>query len=96
MFKTRPQLVGELIGETLRELGLEIPLAQKRLLDAWGVVAGPLVEQYTTEKLIKNQTLVVRISNPALRQDLLYRRSELIPQLNAAAGMQVIFDIKIS
>ena len=72
------------------------PLAdQKRLIDAWDTVAGPTVARYTTQKYIKNQTLYVRIANPALRQDLSMMRSQLLQRLNSHVGSMVIADIRI-
>jgi predicted nucleic acid-binding Zn ribbon protein len=43
---------------------------------------------------IQNQTLVVKTSVPALRADLSMRRRELVQQLNAHVGAQVITDIR--
>lgn len=79
----------------LRAQGLETPLLQKRLIDAWDTVAGPTVARYTTQKYIKNQTLYVRIANPALRQDLSMMRSQLLQRLNSHVGSMVIADIRI-
>lgn len=79
----------------LRQDGLETPLRQKRLLDAWETVTGSMVARYTGEKFIKNQTLHVKITNPALRQDLSMMRSQLLKRLNAEVGAMVISDIHI-
>lgn len=80
----------------MRNNGLETPLLQKRLLDSWDSVVGDLVARYTTEKVIRNQTLYVRISSPAMRSDLSMRKTELVRLLNNKAGGQVIADIKIN
>lgn len=80
--------------QVLREQGLETPLNQKRLVDSWPEVAGPVVARYTLNTYIYNQTLYVRLSNPALRSDLSMRRQELTEKLNAAVGEQVITDVR--
>ena len=80
--------------QVLREQGLETPLNQKRLVDAWPEVVGPIVSRYTLNTYIYNQTLYVRLSNPALRSDLSMRRQELTEKLNAAVGEQVITDVR--
>ncbi len=84
----------DLILRSLREQGLETPLQQKRLVEAWPIVAGPVVARYTLNTYIYNQTLYVRLSNPALRSDLSMRRKELTEQLNKYVGNQVITDIR--
>ncbi len=96
MFSKKPKPLGELIRESLRRNGLETPLQQHRLLEAWDKVCGPTIASYTKEKTIRNQTLCVRIENPSLRQDLSMMRSKLIERLNAEAGAQIIVEIKFS
>ena len=70
VFRRDVQQVKNLILQVLREQGLETPLQQKRLVEAWPEVAGPVIAQYTLNTYIYNQTLYVRLSNPALRADL--------------------------
>lgn len=95
MFKHRVLSLDDVVGQFLRHEGLETPLQQKRLIDAWGKVAGNVVEKYTAEKFIRNQTLFVKIQNPALRSDLSMMRSELVRKLNAEVGSMLITDVKI-
>ena len=56
MFRRDVKPLGEILMKLLRDEGLETPLQQKRLIDAWETVAGAMVARYTTEKFIKNQT----------------------------------------
>ena len=95
MFRRNVQTLDEVLMKMLRAQGLETPLLQKRLIDAWDTVAGPTVARYTTQKYIKNQTLYVRIANPALRQDHSLMRDQLLQRLNSHVGSMVIADIRI-
>lgn len=95
MFRRSVQNISDLLSFYLRQNGLETPLLQRRLVDAWDAVAGSIVAKYTSEKFIKNQTLFVKITNPALRSDLSMMRSQLVKKLNAAVGSQIITDIRI-
>ena len=94
MFKRRVLSLDDVVGQFLRHEGLETPLQQKRLIDAWGKVAGNVVEKYTAEKFIRNQTLFVKITNPALRADLSMMKTQLVSKLNQEAGSFVIADIR--
>ncbi|MGP1481089.1 MAG: DciA family protein [Hoylesella enoeca] len=94
MFKRDVLPLSQILQRLLREGGFETPLNQKRLVESWSKVAGPTVAHYTSETFIKNQTLFVKLLNPALRQDLLMMRSQLICRLNAEVGSQVITDIR--
>ncbi|HEY9551025.1 MAG TPA: DUF721 domain-containing protein [Prevotella sp.] len=96
MFKRKVQPLAEVLQKVLRDGGLETPLNQKRLIDAWDEVMGPTITNYTGEKFIKNQTLFVKITNPALRQDLSMMRSQMVRRLNEAVGNgMVISDVKV-
>ena len=72
MFRRDVKSLDDILQKFLRDEGLETPLLQKRLMDAWDGVVGETVSRYTTEKFIKNQVLYVKIINPALRQDFLF------------------------
>ena len=96
MFKKQAKQIHEVLGQYLRRSGLETPLLQHRVIYDWDEVVGKVVSRYTTEKYIYNQTLHVKIVNPAVRNDLLMRRTELIRALNeATGGNMVISDIRI-
>lgn len=82
--------------QALREQGLESPLNQKRLVESWPAVVGPVIARYTLNCYIYNQTLYVRLSSPALRSDLSMMRQQLVRRLNEAVGEQVIVDIRFS
>ena len=78
----------------LRAQGLETPLLQKRVVDAWPVVAGQTVARYTQDVVIRNQTLYVRLSSPALRAELSMRSQQLVQTLNDYVQSQVIANIR--
>lgn len=94
MFRKNVESVKDVVLRLLREQGLETPLNQKRLVESWPVVAGPVIARYTLNTYIYNQTLFVRLSNPALRSDLSMMRQELVKKLNDRVGEQVITDIR--
>ncbi len=94
MFRNKVRSLGELLPEFLRNEGLEMPLQQKRLLDSWDTVVGNVIAGYSGDKFIKNQTLYVKILNPALRADLQMNRSILVNRLNQTVGAYVISDIR--
>lgn len=94
MFRKEVQNIRDLIMRNLRVQGLETPLLQKRLVEAWPTVAGPLIARYTQNAAIRNQTLWIRLSNPALRADLSMRRQDFVRRLNEYVGSQVITDIR--
>lgn len=95
MFRRDVQSISDLLNMYLRREGLETPLLQKRAVDAWDTLMGPSIVRFTGEKFIKNQTLFVKILNPALRQDLTMMRSRIVKRINETVGSQVIVDVRI-
>ena len=95
MFRREIKPLGEILQRLLREEGLETPLLQKRLVEAWPEVAGRMVADYTGETSIRNQTFFVKITNAALRNDLTLMRTQLVKRLNERVGAFVITDIRI-
>lgn len=94
MFKRDVQNIKDLILKNLRTQGLETPLLQKRLIDSWKDVVGEMIANYTDNLYIRNQTLYVHLTNPAIRADLSMMRRELAKKLNAHVGSQVIADVQ--
>jgi predicted nucleic acid-binding Zn ribbon protein len=95
MFKREVKPIGDLLQEMLRKEGLETPLLQRRIVDAWDQVTGHMISGYTREKFIRNQVLHVKIDNPALRQDLSMMHTQLTRRLNETVGSSVITDVRI-
>lgn len=94
MFKRNSILIRDIILKNLREQGLETPLLQKRLIDSWSEVMGQLIASYTDDLYIRNQTLFVKLKNPALRSELSLQRQEIVRRLNSHVGSQVIADVR--
>lgn len=94
MKRKKAEAVGDVVQALLREQGLEGPLNEHRLIQSWSEVLGPTIERYTRNLYIRNQTLVVQLSSPVLRQELSMLKSELINRLNTHVQAQVITDIR--
>ncbi len=93
MERRKSEPLTDVLLRFMRQAGLESPLNEYRLVQAWPEVAGVVVAAYTREVFIRNQTLVVRLSSPVVRSELLMRRRELVSQLNASVRADVIRDI---
>lgn len=93
MKRNNTEQIGEVLRQFLRQQGLETPLNEYRLVDAWKDVVGPVIARYTTNLFIKNQVLYVSLSSSVIRQELMMGREMLIRNLNAQVGSQVIVNI---
>jgi len=93
MRKKNTELLSDVIRQVLKEQHLDKPLYEKRLLDAWPLVLGSNIMQYTSELNIKNKVLYVSLTSSVLRHDLFMSREEIKKSLNKQVGAEVIVDI---
>ena len=85
--------MSDVIKQVLKEQHLDKALYEKRLIDAWPLVLGANIVQYTSELYIKNKVLFVSLSSSVLRHDLFLSRSEIKNSLNKQVGEEVIVEI---
>ncbi len=85
--------IAELVRQTCREDGIETPLNEYRLIQAWEQVLGKGVSNYTKNLFIKNQILYVTLTSSVLRHELMMNRRSLVQRLNDYVKAQVITNI---
>ena len=93
MERRKSEAISDVLQRFLRQEGLETPLAQYRLIQAWPQVTGKAVATATAELYIKNQTLYARLTSAVLRSELIMQRQALAYALNQAVQKQVITDV---
>lgn len=93
MKRNDPEALGNVLNRFLREEGLETPLNEFRLIEAWEKVLGPGVANYTENLFIRNQVLYVHLTSAVLREELMMGRELLVKNLNQYVGATVISNI---
>ena len=79
----------------LRESGLEKPVREVQVEEAWPKVMGDMVTKMTRSVEMKDGMLIVRVNSAALKAQLFENRFELVRKLNEAVGAEVIKDCRI-
>ena len=69
MRRNDAEAIGDVIRKFFRVNGLESPLNEYRLVQAWKDVVGPVITRYTSNLYIKNQILYVHLTSSVLRQE---------------------------
>lgn len=93
MKRTRAIAVDIVAHEVLRQLGLETPLNEYRLIAAWPDVAGPVAARQTSDLNIRDEVLYVKVKSPALKANLMMQRDDLCRRLNEKVRANVIRQI---
>ncbi len=96
MERRKEQSVSDALLQFLRESGLETPLLQLRLIQAWPEVVGEMIAQHTFAANIREQVLLVETDSASLCQDLQMKRSQLVRCLNDKVGSHIIADIRFT
>ena len=91
--KTNEQLLKDLLQQFIDKSGKQRIYDERRVLSLWAEIVEPVVAQNTQCKDIRNGVLTVKVTNAALRFELLTRKSEIIRQLNDRLGVDVVKDV---
>lgn len=61
-----------------------------RLVNAWEKIVGPLISKHTTSVKMLNKTLYVSFDSAPLKNEMMYRRQNLIDAINTELGAGVV------
>ena len=90
MKRTEPTLVGDILREFFERPFVARKLAEGRLPDLWQEVVGTHIASLTHTFELKQGILYIGISSPVARQEIFFRRDELMTILNQHSGYRLI------
>ena len=93
MIHTNSQPVYDILLAWLRAQGLETPLLEYRVVQAWPEVMGEVIGRYTRQVFVKDGKLQVQLTSPSLRQNLMMEHTRIAQKLNDHVGTYVISDV---
>ena len=82
------------ISNLLKAAGLEAGVSQNKALLIWDDVVGAKVSENTTPEKVEAGTLYIKASNPTWRQELMFKKEEILKKLNKKLGEKIIKEIK--
>lgn len=83
----------EVIDELLKTYRWGNKLDEVRLVESWEKVVGGIIGKHTTNMVVKNKVLYVKLDSSVLRSELHMAKSKVIASLNKEVGKEVIEDI---
>lgn len=84
----------DLIPQMLQENKLKKGMDQILVKEAWTELMGPGVSNYTESVSLKGQTVFVKLSSSALREELQYGQDKIVKMLDEALGTLKVKSIK--
>ena len=93
MIHTKSQPLGDVLLAFLRQEGLETPLLEYRIAQAWQEVMGDAISRYTKQVFVREGKLRVQLTSAPLRQNLMMEHKRIAQKLNEHVGSYVISDV---
>lgn len=93
MIKTNIVSLQDALWAYLRAEGLETPLLEYRITQAWPEVMGGMISRYTKQVFIREGKLHVQLTSAPLRQNLMMEHKRIAQKLNDHVGSYVISDV---
>lgn len=87
---TEHRTISEVLKDFVTENRLEDGLDKIDARDAWVNLMGNGVNNYTTNVILKNDTLYVSLSSAVLREELSYGKEKMVKMLNESLGKDLI------
>ncbi len=82
------------IQSFLESYGLKKGVKQNSAVLYWDEVVGEKISENTKPQTVEHGTLTVVVSNPAWRQELVFKKKEIIQQLNNKIGENTIKEVR--
>jgi len=87
------QRLGIALENFLKTAGLEKGVTQQQALLIWNDVVGDAVGRNTKPESVEHGVIKVKVSNPTWRQELQFKKKEIIEKLNKELDQNIIKDI---
>ena len=80
-YRAAPSLLRGVLGQALKKFGLDKDIARYQFILYWKEIVGEGLAQYTKPDCIRNGSLVVRVQNNALAQELSFQKQVILSRL---------------
>ncbi len=95
MRKTNLMNIGVVIKKLMQNPKLVDRLEKLDVLDIWKDIIGKDLEKYIAEARIKDNILYVKVKSSIVKNELSYKKTDLIKKINKKIGKEIIKDINL-
>ena len=82
--------VGAIIRKLIKNQKLAEKMDELDALDVWKELMGKQLQNYITEARMIKGSLLIKVKSAPLRNELSYKKTDLIKQINTKLGRQVV------
>jgi hypothetical protein len=95
MRKSNEQTIGEVLQQFLKENNLDAKLNQANIIGNWEKLVGPLFSKHTKQIYFSASKLFIEIDSPAVKNELIMQKSNLLSKLNEFSDGEIVSEIII-
>jgi hypothetical protein len=90
MRRKETQKLSDILKECTSSSHLDQKLQETRLIENWGKLLGPYIQNATQRIFISKRVLFVYIESPIVKNELFMMRTRLLDALNESVGEKVV------
>lgn len=79
----------------LKEKKLDTEMYHQVIVSQWKAIVGEVAAYHTTNLFFKEKTLYVKMNNSCWRNELHYRKTEIIQKVNEYVNVELISEIQV-
>jgi predicted nucleic acid-binding Zn ribbon protein len=88
------QTLGDALKVLVQSLGIEKQVEQYKIFDVWNEVVGQQVAKVAQPERLQNGVLIVNVNNAPWRNELTFRKREILEKIHERTNSNSITDIK--
>lgn len=92
--KEQIQTLGDALKQLVQSLGIEQQVEQYKIFDVWNEVVGQQVAKVAQPDRLHNGVLIVTVNNAPWRNELTFRKREILEKIHERTNSHSITDIK--
>lgn len=87
--------IDAILKEFIKENNLTKGIQKHSVEKLWPELMGAPIAQYTESVILKNKTLIIKLTSSVLREELSYGKDKILKMINDQLGEQVVEQIKL-
>lgn len=82
--------IKDILSNFSEQKQIKRPMQEARVVNLWPQLMGPLVNKYTEKIYVYQDTLFIKVTQSALKTELMYLQEDIIEKINKEIGEQLI------
>lgn len=82
--------LGDAISQLLKQENLDLKISRFSVRNSWKDIVGEMIAKNTRDISFRDKTIFVSLDSAALKQELSFRKAEILKNINQYCGYQLV------